>query len=454
MFKIHPNVLILACLFLASSLTAQTYTSWLVGDAADVSTSHEAGIVLAGGGSDNDDAMAWMLNRADGGDVVVLRASGTNGYNNYFFNQLGVTVNSVETIRIPSVAAANDPYVQSRIEEAEVVFIAGGDQTDYYDFWKDTPVETALNYLLTSKNATVGGTSAGMAILGNYYYAPQNLGVTSSEALKNPYHNNMDLIGQNDFLQHPILANTITDTHFDNRSRSGRTFTFLARMVEDWGVAGKAITCNEVTAVCIDETGLAHVYGEHPAYDDYAYFMQVNCFADNVPERCQANKRLWWKINRKVVMVYQVPGTVDGSNTFDLNDWNTGNGGEWQQWWVTKRGQLKKWSHNVAAPNCNTPLEDPGQEAWEADFSWQQTQQEAFAAFPNPGSEFMNLEIDLPADQAWRVDVWTSQGQLQTTWEGQGYQVVEASLGEWADGWYYVRLWYAGEVQVIPYFKQ
>ncbi|MEO1713279.1 MAG: cyanophycinase, partial [Bacteroidota bacterium] len=115
MFKIHPNVLILACLFLASSVTAQTYTSWLVGDAADVSTSHEAGIVLAGGGSDNDDAMAWMLNRADGGDVVVLRASGTNGYNSYFFNQLGVTLNSVETIRIPSVAAANDPYVQSRI---------------------------------------------------------------------------------------------------------------------------------------------------------------------------------------------------------------------------------------------------------------------------------------------------------------------------------------------------
>lgn len=454
MFFNLPNILSLAFLLLATSIQAQSYTSWLVGDPADVTTSQEAGIVLAGGGSDNDDAMAWMLSRADGGDVVVLRATGTNGYNNYFFNQLGVMLNSVETIQVASIAAANDPYVQSRIEEAEVVFIAGGDQTDYYEFWKDTPVETALNYLLTVKGATVGGTSAGMAILADYYYAPQNLGVTSSEALKNPYHSNMDLIGQSDFLQHPILANTITDTHFDQRNRSGRTMTFLARMVQDWGVSGRAIACNEVTAVCIDEQGVAKVFGEHPNYDDYAYFMQVNCFPNNLPERCQPNKRLWWKLNREVVMVYRVPGTQDGSNTFDLNDWTTGTGGQWQQWWVTKRGQLNKWANGVTPPNCSF-LEEAEQETWNPAFSWNEpTFSKSFSAFPNPGYEQINLEIDLPADQTWQVEVWNSQGQLQASWKGQGPQVIEERLSTWVNGWYYLRLGYADEVQVIPYFKQ
>ena len=43
-----------------------------------------------GGATENDNAMRWFLNLADGGDVVVLRTSGSDGYNDYMFNQLGV----------------------------------------------------------------------------------------------------------------------------------------------------------------------------------------------------------------------------------------------------------------------------------------------------------------------------------------------------------------------------
>lgn len=32
--------------------------------------------------------------------------------------------------------------------------------------------------------------------------------------------------------------------------------------------------------------------------------------------------------------VYKVNGTNNGSNTFDLNDWKTGSGGEWQSWHI------------------------------------------------------------------------------------------------------------------------
>jgi cyanophycinase-like exopeptidase len=344
---------------LSLSLSAQPYTSWIVGSAADVTTNHEAGTVLAGGGSDNDDAMAWMLERANGGDVVVIRSSGSNGYNNYFYSQLGVSVNSVETILIPSYQAATDPYVAQQIENAEVLFIAGGDQYDYWNYWQASPVQDAINYLIHVKGATVGGTSAGMAIMGSHYYAPENLGVTSNEALGNPYHTNMDFIGQNDFIDNSFLGNTITDTHFDQRNRAGRTFTFLARMKTDWDINGYAIACNEVTTVCIDENGIATVFGEYPNYDDFAYFMQVNCTAGNTPERCQPDKRLWWQRDRRVVKVYKVPGTISGSNTFDLTDWVTGNGGSWEDWFVNRRGNLRMRT-NATPPNCGeTPLQDP-----------------------------------------------------------------------------------------------
>lgn len=62
---------------------------------------------------------------ADGGDILVLRASGSDGYNNYFYSQLGVTINSVETIVFNNGQAASNAYIQRRIDEAEAIWLAG-----------------------------------------------------------------------------------------------------------------------------------------------------------------------------------------------------------------------------------------------------------------------------------------------------------------------------------------
>ena len=67
-----------------------------------------------------------------------------------------------------------------------------------------------------------------------------------------------------------MLANTFTDTHFDNPDRRGRLFTFMARARADWGLDATAIACDEYTAVCIDDDGLARVFGEAPQYEDNA----------------------------------------------------------------------------------------------------------------------------------------------------------------------------------------
>ena len=184
MRKFLASTQFLLCLF----LNAQTpYTSYFTGDTTNVNTNTQYRLCLMGGATEDDEAMKWFLNGSGGGDVVVIRVTGTNGYNTYLYSTLGIPVNSVETLIIPSVAAANHPYVRRRLREADAVWIAGGNQFDYISFWNNTAVDTALNYLINTKKTPIGGTSAGMAIQGQAYFSAAAGSITSPVALSNPY---------------------------------------------------------------------------------------------------------------------------------------------------------------------------------------------------------------------------------------------------------------------------
>jgi len=325
------KLLLVLTALLSLSINAQSYTSYFTGDVADICTNPDYGICLMGGSTEDDRAMIWFLEKANGGDILVIRASGSAGYNNYFYSELGVEVNSVETIVFNNSSAANDPYVLEQIANAEAIWMAGGDQSDYINYWKDTEVETLLNQHINVKQAVIGGTSAGMAVLGSSYFSADNGTVYSSEALEDPYNIYMTL-GHNDFLEVPLLENTITDTHFSERDREGRLLTFMARMHNELGERSFGIACDEYTAVCIDSTGIGAVYGEWPEYDDFAFFVQMNCEEGNVPEMMQAGLPFVWAFNGQATKVYKVGGTTTGGNYLDLNDWQTGNGGEWLHW--------------------------------------------------------------------------------------------------------------------------
>jgi hypothetical protein len=72
-----------------------------------------------GGSTEDDRVMIWFLEKASGGDIFVIRASGSDSYNDYFYSDLGVEVNSVETIVFHSTSAANNTYVLQQIANAE-----------------------------------------------------------------------------------------------------------------------------------------------------------------------------------------------------------------------------------------------------------------------------------------------------------------------------------------------
>ncbi len=113
----------------------------LVGSAEDITTRTEAGFVLAGGGKDVDAAMKWMIDRSGGGDFVIIRASGSTGYNDYLFD-LG-KLNSVETLLIDSRDKALDTETGNKIRQAEALFIAGGAQLHYVNYWCHSAVTVA-----------------------------------------------------------------------------------------------------------------------------------------------------------------------------------------------------------------------------------------------------------------------------------------------------------------------
>jgi cyanophycinase-like exopeptidase len=310
---------------------SQGYTSYFTGNPVNVNPTPSMGICLMGGATENDNAMKWLLEKANGGDVLVLRATGTNGYNNYLYSQLGISVNSVETIVITSAAGATNPYVLGKVANAEMIWFAGGDQSQYVNYFKDNAMETELNNFINIKQGPIGGTSAGMAILCGNYFSALNGSITSAEALANPYNVKVTL-GNNDFLNLPFLNNVTNDTHFNNPDRKGRITTFLARKSVDNQQRSFGISCNEYTAVCIDATGKAKIFGDYPNYQEFAYFLQANCQTTFLPENCTSGSPLTWSRGGEAVKVYKVAGTQTGANFFEMSNWQTASGGTWEHW--------------------------------------------------------------------------------------------------------------------------
>ncbi|NTW84954.1 MAG: cyanophycinase [Holophagaceae bacterium] len=295
----------------ASAGAKLPYSYFRVGSAVDVTrTGLQGGTVLMGGGTDVDAAFVWMSNRGVNGDFLVIRATGTDAYNPYI-KGLCPGVNSVATLIIPTITAANDARVATIIRNAEAIWIAGGDQSNYLNYWKGTAVQGALQEQI-NKGVPIGGTSAGMNVLTQFIYAAQaSQGVTSSQALADPFNRYMSF--DRNFVTAPHLGGMISDPHFVTRDRMGRDLAFLGRLyLLGWSTLNppRGVSIDEQTALLIDETGKGTVVGS-----GLVYFLQ----APGAPQVCSSKKPLTYRN----IAVYRIgPG-----DTFNLDAW-TGVGGD------------------------------------------------------------------------------------------------------------------------------
>jgi cyanophycinase len=275
-----------ACTAVKPAREGAGYRYFVVGSPADVVRPTRGLWVAQGGGDDVDANYARMGEYGGGGDFVVLRASGADDYNDYIFKLCHC--DSVETIVFDKGAATADPFVIQTIRNAEAIFIAGGDQSNYIRYWKDTPVEDAINFV-AAKPAPIGGTSAGMAVLGEYVYSAEGQeSLTSAAALANPYA--PDLTLARGFLALSGLENVITDQHLQERDRIGRTVALLSRLQQDgWSETPRAIAADRETSLHIDPAnGMAEVFAtpDHPT--PYVYFMEPS----GAPVHCERGQPL------------------------------------------------------------------------------------------------------------------------------------------------------------------
>ena len=216
--------------------------------------------LLAGGGSSSpfDEARKKFFQQGSNGGDILLIAQGTEKkefVNNVFDFYANGRSRSVTSLNITTRDQANDQRLLKYVNGADTIWLGGGAQSLYQSTWVGTVLFAALVRAAAS-NVAIGGTSAGMAILGEAAYVdlPWD-SVKSRFATLAPLDPRLKINYQGAQLPFSTLSaapgaplhNYITDTHFSSRDRMGRLIAFAAKSHNN------GLGVDEDTAVLIEK---------------------------------------------------------------------------------------------------------------------------------------------------------------------------------------------------------
>ena len=324
-----------------------------VGRWVDAAVQGAGGLLLEGGGNDaqmvrgSETAVNWFVTQANGGDVVVIAndtdsqvaQSRVRTLANYF-SQLGDTrPNSVDVFDFNVDLASNlltddaqaivDDITKAltanggkglghefidKLMGAEAVFFCGGDQWPYVQLLtpKTSGVPNLAAKAISDKNnagsMTVGGTSAGLAILGEYVFTAQYLTASipamySSDILDNYYTpafngNNGSSIASN-VLGLKWMDSVLTETHFTDPTedfavnhdysladghyiyRLGRFISFMGSVILGGQSESYGMAVDRNTALTISNGGMAKVWGANDGTHNVYFAAVDNAIVNN-----------------------------------------------------------------------------------------------------------------------------------------------------------------------------
>ena len=218
-------------------------------------------LMLAGGAGESqggwsDIPYGWVVEHAANKRIAVIsyRGDQTQWLPDYFMSLGAMEARNI-TIADRFTADAQSTY--DTLITYDGIFLRGGDQSIYYERYKDTKTVEALQSVY-NKGGVLSGTSAGTAILSPVAFTAQVASVDPAQALLNAYSSQITL--EDDFLE--ILSEPfIFDSHFVERGRFGRLPSFMATWYKETGALSAGIGIDDHTALCIDQDMLGKVYG-------------------------------------------------------------------------------------------------------------------------------------------------------------------------------------------------
>lgn len=217
-------------------------------------------LLVVGGGSENynswsDAPYAWAVQQAPNKRVAIIgtETSPTSWLPTYFVAR---GASFAKNFPVATQAAANTQALYDSLVTYDMIFFRGGNQANYYNRYRNTLLQQAVEVVF-NRGGVVGGTSAGLHILSKIVYTATNGSVYPDEALANPHNQYMTL--SDNFFQ--FLPGVVFDSHVAERGRFGRTLGFVAKWKFDHNQDIIGIGVDDKTAVCIDQSLNATVYG-------------------------------------------------------------------------------------------------------------------------------------------------------------------------------------------------
>lgn len=253
-----------------------------IGNTFNINTIPTQNFLLMGGGNNESQGFIQFLKSLNGGDLLIISAKSkiNHRYTQYLWRlskKYNISINSINTISLQNKSQANHPFLIKKVNEAEGIFFTGGNQFKYWNYLKNSRTINLINKKITN-GISIAGTSAGLAIMGEYIFTAQNGTIISKEALLNPLHERITI--ESAFLNIDSIKNAITDSHFSERSREGRLITFMAR-------AQARSRSNNLFGIGIDEqTSLSIFSNKMISYgrgNTFLYYSNMIPHVDNGP---------------------------------------------------------------------------------------------------------------------------------------------------------------------------
>ncbi len=245
-------------------------------------------LMLVGGGTERTGTDAWNYNpytkavdlAANKKVAIIAWGAEPDSWLRDYFTETCEALRAVH-FDFSSISTDNYQDYYDSLMNYDMLFFKGGDQFNYYNNFKNTPIATAITDKY-NEGGVISGTSAGTAIQSSVVYTAENGTVYPDEAINNPLNQYMTLA--NDFCD--LMPGYVFDTHFAERGR----FPRLAGLLANWYYSQEeritGLGVDDLTAMIIrNDSVYAYGTGAGNFYDiSSATFDQseTNLVAENI----------------------------------------------------------------------------------------------------------------------------------------------------------------------------